>query len=144
MLRISKLTDYGTVILAHMARHPGSIFSATHLARVLELPTSTVSKLLKRLARSGLLCSCRGKRGGYTLARPPAEIALSEVIEVLEGPAGLTECSRQRGLCRMESTCAIRRQWQGINAAVMATLQQLSLEALVSEEGGHAPVPLTE
>jgi FeS assembly SUF system regulator len=131
MLRVSKLTDYGTVILAHMAREPHRTYSAANLALAVELPISTVSKLLKLLSRSGLLSSRRGKQGGYRLIKPPQEISLAEVIGVLEGPVAVTECSRRRGLCQLESHCAIRRQWQGINAVIYQAMASLSLETLL-------------
>ncbi|UTW04930.1 SUF system Fe-S cluster assembly regulator [Amphritea atlantica] len=135
MLRISKFTDYGTVILALMAHNPASTHSAASVARQVGLPGSTVSKLLKMMSRSGLLTSCRGKQGGYTLAKAPQEISLAEVVEALEGPIGVTECSRQNGLCQLESHCAIRRQWQGVNGVILNALQHVSLAALL-----HPPV----
>ncbi|WP_296058366.1 SUF system Fe-S cluster assembly regulator [uncultured Amphritea sp.] len=131
MLRISKFTDYGTVILALMAHNPASTHSAASVTRQVGLPGSTVSKLLKMMSRSGLLTSCRGKQGGYTLAKAPQEISLAEVIEALEGPIGITECSRQNGLCQVETHCAIRRQWQGVNGVIHNALQQVSLATLL-------------
>ncbi|WP_432470579.1 SUF system Fe-S cluster assembly regulator [Amphritea sp. HPY] len=133
MLRVSKLTDYGTVILAQMALSPAASYSAASLAQQVTLPASTVSKLLKIMSRSGLLYSSRGKQGGYTLAKAPQEISLAEVIEILEGPIGLTQCSCQSGLCQIESHCAIRQQWQGINGVIHEALQQVSLEALLRQ-----------
>jgi FeS assembly SUF system regulator len=133
MLRVSKLTDYGTVILTRMALSPAATYSAASLAQQVTLPASTVSKLLKIMSRYGLLYSSRGKQGGYTLAKPPQEISLADVINALEGPIGLTECSRQSGLCQLESHCAIRQQWQGINGVIHKALQQLSLETLLRQ-----------
>ncbi len=137
MLRISKLTDYGTVILAQMARDPARIYSAASLAQTIELPISTVSKLLKVLSRSGLLSSHRGKQGGYRLAKSPLQISLAEVIQVLEGPVAVTECSQSSGLCQLESRCAIRRQWQGVNGVIYQALEQVSLESLLNAPGSR-------
>ncbi len=131
MLRISKLTDYGTVVLAQMAREPGRTFSAASLAGAVALPPSTVRKLLKALTRQGLLTSCRGQQGGYRLAQPPGEISLADVIEALEGPLGLIECSRQAGLCQLEPSCSIRQRWQGINETIYRMLGQVSLLELI-------------
>lgn len=130
MLRISKFTDYGTVILALMADNPASTHSAASIAQQVGLPGSTVSKLLKMMNRSGLLTSCRGKQGGYSLAKAPQEISLADVVEALEGPFGVTECSRQNGLCQLEERCSIRHQWQGVNGVIHNALQQVSLAAL--------------
>lgn len=136
MLRVSRLTDYGTVVLAQMARDPQRIYSAVVLASDVSLPPSTVRKLLKQLASHGLLQSCRGQHGGYRLARPPARISLADVIEALEGPLGLTECSRGSGLCGLEPRCGIRRRWLDINDVILGALRQVSLLELAQPETG--------
>ena len=131
MLRVSKLTDYGTVILAYMASHPDTKMSAANLARDVLLPPATVSKLLKMLVRSGLLSSSLGKQGGYQLARPAEEISLAEIISVLEGSIALTECSAEKGLCRIENGCEIRQNWRGINRIIYQSLAQVSLQQML-------------
>ena len=74
MIRISKMTDYATVILAAMAREPaGSLLSTAELAARTHIAAPTVSKALKSLHRAGLVRSTRGLRGGYALARPAAK-----------------------------------------------------------------------
>lgn len=131
MLRISKLTDYGSVILAYMASHPGQTLSATSLSKAVYMPLATVSKLLKLLKRSGLVQSSRGKNGGYRLSRPAEKISLAEIISVLEGPIALTECSVKKDLCQIESHCAIRPSWQNINRVIYDSLSQVTLEAML-------------
>ena len=125
MLRVSKLTDYGTVILAYMASHPKTTMSSAKLARELLLPPATVSKLLKVLVRSGLLFSSLGKQGGYQLARPAAEISLAEIINILEGTIALTECAIKKGLCSIEEDCDIRQNWRGVNKIIYLLIQTL-------------------
>ncbi|WP_341649620.1 SUF system Fe-S cluster assembly regulator [Thauera humireducens] len=108
MLRISKLTDYGTLIVTHMATTPERVISATELADALGLGLATVSKILKALGRHGLVLSQRGTRGGYVLARPPAQISIADLIDALEEqPFGLTECSANNGTCNLETGCRI-------------------------------------
>ena len=82
MLRISKLTDYGTLILAHMAGLPDRVHSATGLAETLGLGLPTVSKVLKTLGRHALVTSQRGAHGGYVLSRPATQISVANVIDV--------------------------------------------------------------
>ncbi len=127
MLRISKLTDYSTLVMAQMAREPARMFSAACLAEAVELPPSTVRKLLKILTRQGLLRSSRGQQGGYQLARLPGDISLAEIIEAIEGPLGLTECCRPSGNCQLEPQCRIRHQWRGVNRLLYGVLQRVSL-----------------
>jgi FeS assembly SUF system regulator len=127
MLRLAKLTDYGTVIATHMARQPEQLFTATELAVAGRVGVATASKILKQLARAGLLNSVRGTKGGYRLARPAATISLADVIDALEGPPGLIECSVRDGLCSHEQSCAIRGHWQAIDRLIRRTLAQTSL-----------------
>lgn len=127
MLRLRKLTDYGTVIAARMARDPARVFAASELAAMIGVGVPTASKILKALARAALLNSVRGTKGGYTLARPAAEITLTQVIDALEGPPGLTECSAGTGLCSQEGWCAIRGHWQGIDRVFRRALDQTTL-----------------
>lgn len=130
MFRITKLTDYGLVLLVEMARDPGATYNPSGLAERLRIPEPTVSKLLKRLSGGELLRSSRGKNGGYRLLRDPERISLAEVLRVLEGPLAVTECSVGPGHCELETACSIRRNWQQINHAIHRGLEQLSLAAM--------------
>jgi len=128
MLRVSKLIDYGTLMLAHMAQEPKRVFSASELAAALGLGQPVVSKILKLLSQHALLTSSRGVRGGYALARPAQGINLAQVIDALEDqPFGLTECTAAPGTCRIESDCHMRMNWQRINRMVRRTLESVSI-----------------
>ena len=105
MLRVTKLTDYATVVLTALAARPGSVASATDLAEQSGLEVPTVAKLLKPLAQAGLVEGFRGTNGGYRLARPAAEISLVQIVEAMEGPLGMTECSLHAGACGIEQSC---------------------------------------
>lgn len=127
MLRLSKLTDYGTVIMTHMAREPERVYSAAGLAAAIGMAAPTASKILKILAGGGLLVSLRGARGGYALAQPPGEISLVRIIEIMEGPLGVTECSVSTGLCAQEGCCSIKGNWQRINQSIRNALGDVTL-----------------
>jgi len=143
MLRLSKLTDYGTVILAHMARRPDDVYSVADMATALGLAPPTASKVLKTLARRGLVTSRRGSLGGYLLARPPAQISIADVVDAMEGPFGLTECSVASGLCAKEDHCQIRTQWQGLNGIVRQALGGVTLAALSAVAPAAPPATAT-
>ena len=145
MLRISKLTDYGSVILAYMASHPGQTLSAASLSQAVHLPLATVSKLLKLFKRNRLVKSSRGKDGGYTLSRPSEEIFLVQIISAIEGPIALTECSVKKNLCKIENHCAIRPGWQSINRAIYNSLSQVTLDTMLetNQENRTETQPLT-
>ena len=138
MLRISKLTDYGTVVLAHLAGAPGAVCSAAEVSDTTGIAVPTVSKLLKSLARAGLVTSTRGTNGGYQLARPAHEISAASVIDALEGPVSITECSASDSHCDYESICNVGNAWQRINVAIRRALEDIDLTDLTR---ANSPVP---
>lgn len=127
MLRVSRLADYATSLMACLGEKPGEVLSAVQLAECLALEPPTVSKLLKLLAQAGLVESFRGPNGGYRLARPAARISVAEVVAAIEGPISMTECGVAIGQCERESSCGVRGNWQKINASVAAALQAVSV-----------------
>lgn len=127
MLRLSKLTDYATVLMTRLAQAPDELHSAQSLASRTRVELPTVSKVLKQLARAGLVVSQRGAQGGYRLARPADDISVAEIIAALEGPLGMTECSIHAGLCAQESVCSVRRNWRKISRAIVGALDEVSL-----------------
>ena len=131
MLRISKLTDYGIVLLARFAGEvPGAILNAREMAEATALPLPVVSKMLKTLSGAELLDSQRGARGGYHLARAPGRVTVAEIIEALDGPIALMDCAAGPGHCEVEESCGIREPWQRINQAVLQALRGVTLAEL--------------
>jgi FeS assembly SUF system regulator len=143
MLRISKLTDYGTVVLACLAAQPDRLWTASEVAECTRVALPTVSKLLKKLQRSGLVISTRGSHGGYQLASPPAQISAARILDALEGPFAITECSGQHSHCGIESNCRVGHTWQRVNGAIRRALSDISLAQLAGIERGTTTVPLT-
>jgi FeS assembly SUF system regulator len=131
MLRVSRLTDYGTIILVHLAARPDFVCSASDVAAHTRLALPTVQKLLKVLARGDLVRSVRGAEGGYSLARPAPEISAARILAVLEGPLGLTECSTADHRCELESGCEVSNAWQKLDRAIRLALDALTLADLV-------------
>jgi FeS assembly SUF system regulator len=132
MLRMTKQADYGIVLLTHMSINRDRLHNAPDLADEAHLPQPTVSKILKQLARHRILESHRGVKGGYSLARRPAEISAAEIISALDGPIAITECiDDSPGECSQEPICPLRGNWQRINLAIREALDQISLEDLL-------------
>ena len=142
MLRMTRLTDYGIVLLTHFVRHPERLTrNATELAAAAHLPQPTVSKILKILAREGLLVPHRGAKGGFSLARSPEDISVADVITALEGPIALTECSTHgTDRCGIESLCPVITNWRRINRAVLDALRGISLAEMASPLAAFLPL----
>lgn len=132
MLRLSKLTDYGTSVMTVLALNPEAVCNAVEIAEMTHVSAPTVSKILKSLAREKLVLSSRGAHGGYRLARTPEKISMAEIITALEGPIALTECAHSSSHCGIESRCGVRSNWQKINGAVRDALHGISLAEMAS------------
>ena len=132
MLRVSKLTDYATVVMTCLATSVEEVLSAQILAERARLETPTVSKVLKQLASAGLVDSWRGVNGGYRLARQPGAITVADIVTAMEGPIGMTECCTESGLCDHESHCGVRVNWLRISEAIRTALQGVTLAAVLA------------
>ncbi|MCB9603151.1 MAG: SUF system Fe-S cluster assembly regulator [Sandaracinus sp.] len=132
MLRISKLTDYGVVLATQLASADGPS-SAAQLGEATGIPLPTVSKVLKALAKAGVVTATRGARGGYALTKGPHETNVAEVIAALEGPIAVTECTDDStDACSHEPTCGVRTNWQRINLAVQHALESIDLAEMAA------------
>jgi FeS assembly SUF system regulator len=128
MIRMSRLADYGVVLMSQLAARPQVLTTAPELSLSSGLPVPTVSKILKALVQEGLLESHRGNKGGYALVRRAEEVSVAEIIRALEGPIALTECvGAEEGACDFEALCPTRTNWQKINDVVIGALESISL-----------------
>ena len=132
MLRVTKLTDYATLVLTVLAARPADVLSAPELAEQAGLEAPTVAKVLKPLAQAGLVEGFRGANGGYRLARAAEAISLVEIVEAMEGPLGMTECSLHDGQCGLETSCGVRANWRRINDVVADALRAITLAEMVA------------
>ena len=138
MLRVTKLTDYASVVLTVLASDPAAVLSASELAERAGLEAPTVAKVLKPLAQAGLVDGFRGANGGYRLARDAAEISLVEIVEAMEGPLGMTECSVHAGQCGIEDSCGVRANWRRINDVVADALRGVTLADMLAPPAAPA------
>jgi FeS assembly SUF system regulator len=144
MLRISRLTDYATLVLATLAEEPERVQTATALAEHTRIAAPTVSKLLKQLQRANLVTSTRGLHGGYQLARPAVEISAADILDALEGPVALTDCAAGHGNCGIEETCRVGRVWQRLNTAIRRSLTEVTLAQLAGIDSAQVRLPALE
>jgi len=138
MIKLSRMADYGVVLMTQFARDAGQQRTAPDMAAASGLPAPTVSKLLKLLAHGGLLDSQRGIKGGYSLAREPGDISMADIIGAVDGPIALTECMTGDGMvCEIEALCPTRTNWKKINDVLTEALSNVTL----AEMAGPATFP---
>lgn len=135
---LTRKTDYALVALAGLAHMDRSSASARDLAEELKLPLPVLRNILKVLTSHGLLISSRGPSGGYQLARPPEQITLAQVVEVIEGPVQLARCCPVQGVeadapCRLEDSCLIKGNVRMIHESLMRFLNNINLAQVVPD-----------
>lgn len=139
MIKLSKLTDYAVVILAEMARGDGAQVTASSLSGKTGLPEPTVAKVLKLLAKGGLIASSRGVNGGYRLTRTPDAMNMADIITALDGPVMLTSCvEHSEDCCNHSINCALRGKWDPVNTAMRKALEDVTLAQMIAGKAGAA------
>jgi len=138
MIRITKETDYATLLLGHMAERPlGEVHTAREFAEWSGLSIPMVSKILRRLTRGELVRSHRGVGGGYSLTRPAAEIALADVVRAVEGPISIVQCGTSPGACEREAACPSRINWPRVSRKIEHALETIAITDLIGSSPGH-------
>lgn len=131
MMRMTKQVDYAIGLLTSLARKGEQRrSSAADLARATKIPVPMAIKLLKILARGGILDSQRGFKGGYQLARPAGEVSLADVLGAVEGPIALTQCSENAEGCQRSATCLSSANLRLIDRALRDSLGRISLSEM--------------
>lgn len=134
-MRLTHLADYAVVMMTAAARRPaGERLSAAALASETGVPLPTAQKLMGKLAAAGLLGSVRGAGGGFVLARAVAEISLADMVEAVEGPIAMTQCSGsdEASECALDAQCRVKPHMSVVSKAVRGALAAVSLEQLAA------------
>lgn len=128
MFRLSKMTDYGVVVLGQLAGNRNRLLSAPEIAEATALPGATVSQVLKTLASAGLVIPHRGARGGYELARAPEAVTVRQLVVAFEGPLAVTACvDGAADNCAVEPLCLLAGGWEQVNTAIGTALDSVTL-----------------
>ena len=145
MIRISKLTDYAMVIMSHLGQHPETVYQASELATLTHIAKPTTAKVLKKLCQHGLILSQRGASGGYKLAKSPDDISIANIVEALEGPLAVVDCTLGIDRCAIAGSCTIHQPWKQINRVIAETLQSFKLTDLIKRAtDAHPPNPSSQ
>ena len=135
MIKVSRLTDYSTLIICEMAEDKSSIISAKSLSKKTKISESTVVKLLKMLSKKGLLISHRGISGGYELTKKIDEINILDVVEAIEGDISLTLCGQNStDTCEYNTGCKVKHGWNKINNLFMLALQSFTIQDFINDD----------
>ena len=135
MLKLSKMCDHALVLCGFIAKFEQEEKPAAEWARMSGVPAATTAKLLKKISSAGLLTSTRGKGGGYKLSKPSIEISVLQVIEAIDGPVAILDCSVNGKGCEHSARCMVGKPMSLVERAVIDGFSKLSLAELVANNG---------
>jgi Rrf2 family protein len=142
MLRLSKKADYALMAMKHLAVHSdASSASAREIAEAYDIPLELMAKVLQRLAKSGLVLSLQGTRGGYRLAKATRQISVADIIQAIDGPLTVTACSTESENCGQYSKCSVRDPLWKIKDRIISALSDCTLQEIAAP-GTEPPAPL--
>ena len=134
-LQLTRGGEYAIRAMTYLARRPvGKITSLHGVGAEQDIPESFLAKIFQSLVRAGLVVSQRGAHGGFSLARPPADITVREIVEAVDGPIALNGCVLWPEDCRRSGDCRMHEVWVLAQERMMDVLGQVTLAEL-------APVP---
>jgi len=147
-MTLTHQADYAIRALLDIAHHHPNRRTTRHIAATMDLPRGFLTQILATLVRNNLLDSLAGPSGGYTLARPPAEITLLQIIETIDGPVAGDECILGGGTCDWDTICPLHETWSQATtnltrALATTTLAHLAATDQAIRSGTYQPPPDT-
>lgn len=139
MLQINRQTDYAVRVVLALAKHPlGTRLASGTIQREMIIPKAFISRIVAKLANSGLVRTFAGRDGGLELPRPASEITLKDVVEAFEGPILLSECMQAKGEddCPFRVNCPVRSKWGRVQVAMMREMASITFQDLTDEAAG--------
>ena len=134
MFQLSKKVEYGLIALRHMAMKPrGQVFAAKELAQEYEIPYELLAKVLQKLARAGVIVSTQGVRGGYSLARSPNQLVVSNIIRIIEEEKPMiAECYVDGpDSCSIFDVCTIRKPLGKVQRNLNILFDKMTIQEII-------------
>lgn len=111
-MQITRQADYALRAMLYLARlEPNQRAATSQIADDMRIPPSFLAKIISQLSIAGLIHTSRGARGGVSLARAPEDISMLEVVEAIDGPIAMNECTNDSGICQFGESCPLHNIW---------------------------------
>ena len=133
-MQITRQADYAVRAVSYLVRLGADRRAATSvIAHEQQIPPSFLAKIVSQLSVAGLLNTSRGARGGVSLARPPEDITLLDVVEAIDGPIMLNECIGEGGTCVFSEECLIRPIWYDAQVELVDKLNSTTFAKILDD-----------
>lgn len=118
MFKLSRKGEYAIRLVLHLAANPGKVCTTGEIAKVQDIPSAFLKKIIQDLRPSGFIASAKGQKGGILLNHPPENISVSDIIQAVEGPLFLNVCLVKKGACSRDEACPVHEMWRKCQEAV--------------------------
>ena len=132
-MKLSTRGKYGLYAMYYLARRQGCGPQSLQSIASIGVPKQYLEQLLGNLRRAGLVTTVRGAQGGYQIAKSPHEISILDVIDAMEGPIELSECTTNKNQCNLSCGCPVRRVWEKLTDSINNELAQVRLGSMLEE-----------
>ena len=134
-MKLTRGGEYGIRGVLYLAKlEDGKVSMLSAIAKAQDVPPRFLAKIFQALAKAGVVKSHRGAKGGFSLARPAAEVTIKDVIEAVEGPIRLNICIASPGECDRDRVCPVHAVWENAQEKMMETLARANFAELVTAE----------
>jgi Rrf2 family protein len=134
-MKISTKVRYGARAMLELASHYGKgPIDLKEIAKKEDISLKYLEQVIIPLRTAGLVKAIRGSKGGYSLAKPPSEILLNDLVEILEGPLDLVECLHNPSTCKKVQTCVTRDVWKEVQEAIYRIFHSITLEDMLNRK----------
>jgi Rrf2 family protein len=139
-MQITRQADYALRAMLYLARlEPGQRAATSQIAEEQHIPPSFLAKIISQLSIAGLIHTSRGARGGVSMARQPEEISVLEVVEAIDGPISLNECTHSASSCAFGETCPLRPLWCETQSELVERLRSTTFAQFLPMQGLLTP-----
>lgn len=133
-MQITRQADYALRAMIYLSQlEPNQRAATSQIAELQHIPPSFLAKIISQLSIAGLIHTSRGARGGVSLAKPPEGISVLEVVEAIDGPIALNECSQGTGVCPFGENCPLRSLWCDAQAELIEKLKGTTFASVLTE-----------
>jgi Rrf2 family protein len=134
-MQITRQADYAIRAMLYLANlQPGERAATSQIAENKKIPSSFLAKIISQLSIAGLIHTSRGAHGGVTLARLPDQITVLDVVEAIDGPISINNCTLDPHVCEFGEECPIRPLWCDLQAELIARLRSTTFERFVKNQ----------
>lgn len=132
-MKLSTRGKYGLYAMYYLALHNGEGPQTLQNISTVGVPKQYLEQILGNLRRAGLVSTVRGAQGGYQMARAPEETTLRDIIDAVEGPIELSECTSAEPSCQRSGTCPVRWVWKTVTDSINHELEKIRLSDMLNQ-----------